>query len=209
MYFYSRTRIFLFMGGLPVFAGSPIQGIKNFYQVDEHVYRGAQPTDEGFKYLAKIGVKTVIDLREHDQRAIAEERTVTASGMQYVNIPMTGLTPPTEAEISKILALLEDDTTGPIFVHCMQGADRTGAVIAAYRIDQNDWDNARALSEAISDGMHFFQKPRKDWIRTFQARTAEAKGIAKPAEASGVKTTASAADAVQNLVLVSAPESVH
>src|SRR5712692_4375815 len=102
MSFYSRTRMFLFIGGLPVFAGSPVQGIKNFYHVDEHVYRGAQPTDEGFKYLAKIGVKMVIDLQEHDQRFIAEERTVTAGGMQYVNVPMNGLTPPTEAEISKI-----------------------------------------------------------------------------------------------------------
>jgi tyrosine-protein phosphatase SIW14 len=199
MSFYSRTRIFLFIGGLPVFAGSPaVQGIKNFYQVDEHVYRGAQPTDAGFKNLAKIGVKTVIDLREHDQRAVAEERTVTASGMKYVNVPMTGLTPPTEAEVFKILALLEDETNGPVFVHCMQGADRTGAVIAAYRIDQHHWDNARALSEAISDGMHFFQKPRKDWIRTFQARTVEAKGIAKPAEANGVKTASAATDAAQN-----------
>jgi tyrosine-protein phosphatase SIW14 len=209
MFFPRRTRIFLFIGGLPVFAGSPaVQGIKNFYQVDEHVYRGAQPTDEGFKYLAKIGVKMVIDLRESDQRSIAEQRTVAASGMQYVSVPMTGLTPPTEAEISKILALLEDETTGPVFVHCMQGADRTGAVIAAYRIDQHHWDNARALSEANSDGMHFFQKPRKDWIRAFQARTAEAKGISKPVEANGVKTAAAATGAVQNSVPGPAPEPV-
>ena len=98
MLFPSRTRIFLFILGLPAFAGSSAPGIKNFHQVDEHVYRGAQPTDEGFQYLAKIGVKSVIDLREDDERSPAEERVVTATGMQYVNVPMTGLTPPTEAE---------------------------------------------------------------------------------------------------------------
>ena len=48
-------RFFLLALTLPVFGGS-VQGIHNFYKVDEHVYRGAQPTDEGFQYLAKIGV---------------------------------------------------------------------------------------------------------------------------------------------------------
>ena len=61
---------------LPVFAGSA-PGIKNFDKVDAHVYRGAQPTDEGFQYLAKLGVKTIIDLRETDERSMAEEHVVT------------------------------------------------------------------------------------------------------------------------------------
>src|SRR5260370_28845609 len=98
------TLLFL---ALPVFGGSAT-GIKNFDKVDAHVYRGGQPTDEGFRYLAKLGVKVIIDLREADGRAKAEERVVTGAGMKYVNVPMTGLTPPTEAEITKILSLLGD-----------------------------------------------------------------------------------------------------
>src|SRR5712691_3079197 len=180
MLFPSRTRIFLFILGLPAFAGSSAPGIKNFHQVDEHVYRGAQPTDEGFQYLAKIGVKTVIDLREADERSQAEERLVTAAGMKYVNVPMTGLTPPTEAGITRILGILEDDNTGAVFVHCKRGADRTGAVIASYRIDHDRWDNARALKEAIAQGMSFFQFPRQKYIRTFQSR-AIARAAASPA----------------------------
>src|SRR5438270_11359195 len=92
---------------LPALAGS-VPGIKNFDQVDAHVYRGAQPSDEGFRYLAKLGVKSVIDLREADDRSQAEERVVTGAGMQYLNVPMTGLTPPTDDEITRILAMLED-----------------------------------------------------------------------------------------------------
>ena len=57
-------RFFLLALSLPAFGGS-VEGIHNFYKVDEHVYRGAQPTDEGFQYLAKIGVKTVIDRFSH------------------------------------------------------------------------------------------------------------------------------------------------
>jgi tyrosine-protein phosphatase SIW14 len=148
-------------------------GINNFYQVDEHVYRGAQPTEEGFRYLAKIGVKTVVDLRENDLRTAAEERLVASLGMHFVSVPMTGLTPPTDAEITTILGLLEG-SNGGVFVHCKRGADRTGAVIAAYRIDQDHWDNARALKEAMSRRMSVFQVPRQNYIREFQPHSAQA-----------------------------------
>jgi protein tyrosine phosphatase (PTP) superfamily phosphohydrolase (DUF442 family) len=115
MSFPSRSPIALLVFCLPAFAGSA-PGITNFDQVDAHVYRGGQPTGQGFQYLAKLGVKTIVDLREADDRSKTEERVVAGAGMQYVNVPMTGLTPPTEAEITKILALLEDGTTGPVFV---------------------------------------------------------------------------------------------
>jgi tyrosine-protein phosphatase SIW14 len=170
----SSSRIFLFALALPAFAGSSVPGIKNFYQVDEHVYRGAQPTDKGFKYLAKSGVRTVIDLREADGRSSSEESVVKATGMKYVNVPMTGLTPPTKAEITKILKILED-SAGAVFVHCKRGADRTGVVIASYRIDHDHWDNARALSEAKARGMSYFQSPRQGYIRAFAPPTNAAK----------------------------------
>src|SRR5712691_8249957 len=169
MPFSSRRPLAPLVSCLLVFAGS-VPGIKNFDKVDAHVYRGAQPADEGFQYLAKIGVKTIIDLRETDSRSKAEERVVTGAGMQYINVPMTGHTPPTEAEITKILAVLEEGTTGPVFVHCQRGADRTGAVIAAYHIDHHKWDNARALQDAKAHSMSIFQFQRQKYIQDFRPR---------------------------------------
>jgi len=168
---------------VPVFAGPSTPGIENFHQVDARVFRGAQPSEEGFQYLAKLGVKTVVDLRESDARSRKEEQQVTAAGMKYVNVPMTGLTPPTQAEIAMILGILENGNEGAVFVHCKRGADRTGAVIASYRVDHDGWDNARALSEAKADGMSVFQLPRQDYIRAFQARKLEA-NAATPAASS-------------------------
>lgn len=170
MSFSRRLPIALLVFGLPVFAGSA-PGISNFDEVDAHVLRGGQPTGQGYQYLAKRGVKIVIDLREAGPRADAENHAVTAAGMKYVNVPMTGLTPPTEAEITKILAMMEDANAGPVFVHCMRGADRTGAVVAAYHIDHDKWDNARALQDAKAHHMSFFQFPRQSYIRSFKART--------------------------------------
>ena len=160
---------------MPAFAASPsVSGINNFYQVDGQVYRGAQPNEEGIKYLSQLGVKVVLDLREPGKRSIEEEREVTAAGMRYVNVPMSGLIPPTAAETSAVLKLLEDPTAGPVFVHCKRGCDRTGSVVAAYRIDHAKWDNARALKEAMDDGMSRLQVPRQRYIRTFQATATDA-----------------------------------
>src|SRR5947209_606506 len=116
MSFLGRGVISIVLFSLPALASSSVPGIKNFYQVNQHLYRGAQPSDDGFRYLASIGVKTVLDLREHDGRSAAEERVVNSLGMEYVNVPMTGLTAPTKSEIGKILPLLDSDAT--VFVHC-------------------------------------------------------------------------------------------
>ena len=158
----------------PVFAGG-VPGIENFDQVDAHVYRGGQPTDAGFRYLARLGVKPIIDLREADSRSKMEERVVTSAGMKYTNVPMTGLTPPTDAEITRILAILAGSSREPVFVHCKRGADRTGAVIAAYHINSHGWDNARALKDAKAHKMGSFQFPRENYIKTFRPRAVDVK----------------------------------
>jgi protein tyrosine phosphatase (PTP) superfamily phosphohydrolase (DUF442 family) len=184
---FGRSLVAMILLGLPglTFAGSSAGGIGRFLQVNENLYRGAQPSDPGFKYLAKIGVKTVLDLREHDERSAAEERVVTGLGMRYVNVPMGGLTPPTEAQTIQVLRLLEDSSNGPVFVHCRQGKDRTGAVIGAYRIDHDHWENAEALKEARAIGMSFFQIPRQNYLRSFRARTADGKVLLAGGERQG------------------------
>jgi protein tyrosine phosphatase (PTP) superfamily phosphohydrolase (DUF442 family) len=174
-----------------MFAGD-VNVIKNFDKVDDHVYRGGQPTAEGWKYLAGIGVKVVIDLRAADSRAQREDQQVEAAGMKFINVPMSGLTPPTEAEITKILAVMEDANAGPVFVHCLRGADRTGAVIAAYHIDHDKWDNARALQDARAHHMSFFQLPRQDFIRSFHPRSVIADGKPAPSGEADPPTVAPA-----------------
>src|ERR1700759_368957 len=99
-----------------------VPGIVNFHQVDDHVFRGGQPTAEGFRSLAKMGVKTVVDLRHDGERA--EEKLVKAAGMNYISIPMSGLTAPTTQQMAQLMSLL-DDPANPVFLHCKHGADRT------------------------------------------------------------------------------------
>jgi tyrosine-protein phosphatase SIW14 len=152
-------------------AASDREGLPNFYKVDDHVYRGAQPSADGFKKLAQMGVKTIIDLRGPEHSEAEEKRIVEQAGMRYVSIPMKGMQTPTETQVSGALALMNDSQAWPVFIHCRRGADRTGAVVACYRIRHDHWDNAKALREARHNGMSFFQLALQHYVLGYDPAT--------------------------------------
>lgn len=167
-----RAAIVCIASGLSIvsaFAATDQANLPNFHMVDAHVYRGAQPTDAGFKELAKLGIQTVIDLRELGEHSQAqEEKTVTGLGMRYLSIPMKGMSRPNDNEVENVFSLLNDTTTGPVFVHCKRGADRTGLVIAVYRMAHDHWDNTTALKEAKSDGMSFLERAIQHYVMDYK-----------------------------------------
>jgi tyrosine-protein phosphatase SIW14 len=143
--------------------GVYLPGITNFHQVDEHVYRGAQPHGEGFAGLAKLGIKTVIDLRGEK----SEETAVEGAGMRYVRLAWSGYKAPADSQIAAVLSLLNDNSAWPVFVHCKRGADRTGTAIACYRIAHDHWTNQQALEEARSFGMSSMEIAMQHFILRF------------------------------------------
>lgn len=152
---------------IPAFpADLQVSGIPNFHQVNDHIYRGGQPSNEAWQGLAKLGVTTVIDLRrESEHQTGAEARAVQAAGMRYVNVPMNGIVAPTDEQIVKVLKMFE---SGPVFVHCRRGADRTGTVVACYRMRHDGWDNEKAFKEAKSLGMSWMEVGMKRYIMAYQ-----------------------------------------
>ncbi len=123
-------------------------GLKDFQQVDANVYRGCQPGDEGFDTLARMGVKTVIDLRGGSIHMPREKKLVEKAGLRYVEERLSGIFPPRDAQIAKLLAVMQDPSATPVFVHCRRGADRVGVVIACYRMVHDHWTNEQAFDEA-------------------------------------------------------------
>jgi tyrosine-protein phosphatase SIW14 len=159
-------------GGIDL-SGGQLPGLPNFQKVNDEVYRGGQPTDQGFKNLAGLGIKTVVDLRligEHSQAD--EQRAVEANAMRYVSVPMKGMSTPTNEQVSTVLALLGDKAAGPVFVHCRRGADRTGTIIACYRILHDRWENQKALSEARSYGMSWFEHALQQYVLRYTPASA-------------------------------------
>jgi tyrosine-protein phosphatase SIW14 len=146
-------------------AAAEPSGVPNFHRVNDRVYRGAQPTAEGFQALARMGIKTIVDLRRESAQAQREQQMVEALGMRFLSVPMT-LSAPTDEQISRVMQEL-NSSAGPVFVHCHGGRDRTGTVIACYRKTHDTWDSQKALDEANLDGMRRDAGMRK-YVRKFQ-----------------------------------------
>jgi len=154
-----------------VFAGSDTPSIPNFHQVDANLYRGAQPAPQEFKSLARLGIKTVLDLRPEEDHVRAEQKVVEAAGMRYISLPMNGLLAPTDQQITRALAIIQDSGSGPVFVHCRRGADRTGTVVACYRIAHDQWANEKALEEARTLGMSWVERGMRNYVLRYHSPT--------------------------------------
>ena len=161
------------------FAGSDTPAIPNFHQVDTNVFRGAQPAPREFQNLAHLGIKTVLDLRE-ESHARSERKIVEAAGMRYISLPLSGREAPSSAQIAQALAVLEDSSNGPVFVHCRRGADRTGTVIACYRITHQQWSNEKALDEARNLGMSWTEFGMRNYVLHYHAVTSVPAVITAP-----------------------------
>ena len=119
--------------------------IRNFGKMDNRLYRGAQPNESDYKDLKTLGVKTVVDLT--DSPKSYEKRDVEALGMRYVNIPMSDSSYPKAEQINAFLKLVNDSSTGTMFIHCAGGRHRTGVMGAAYRYNVNHWNYNQVYAE--------------------------------------------------------------
>lgn len=141
--------------------------LPNFQQVNSNLYRGAQPPVEGLKILSDKGIKTIINLRGASAATRAEEQQAKALGLKYFNLQFPPLSKPDFSQVDQALAIINDPANQPVFVHCKHGEDRTGTVIACYRMTHDQWNAEQAITEAKKFGMSFVQVSMKRFIRKF------------------------------------------
>jgi hypothetical protein len=117
--------------------------IPDFAEVTPTLFRGAQPKQRGFGALAKGGVQIVVDLRGDRD---SEREEVTRLGMQYVPMHWQ-CSLPKDRIFADFLTLIRTNPGKKIFVHCRVGDDRTGMMIAAYRMAEGGWTAKQAMEE--------------------------------------------------------------
>ena len=147
-----------------------LAGIPRAGKVSDVLYRGAQPSPEGLAELKKLGITTVVDLRGNRGPVASERRVVESLGMRFIDIPVPGSSPPTNVQVAEFLKLFKADPEQKIFVHCYLGEDRSGVMVAAYRIAQQNWTVDQAFTEMLSFGFHNHLYPAmKSYVRNFPA----------------------------------------
>ena len=138
-------------------AASP--GLPNLHRVNSSLYRSAQPTKEGVVFLdaqaslanADRPIKTVVSLRAFNDDA---PLVPTVSGLRLEQIRFKTWHPEDE-DVVKFLRIATTPALQPVLVHCQHGSDRTGTMVAIYRIAFEDWTKAQATDEMINGGFGF------------------------------------------------------
>src|SRR5271170_8384896 len=125
-----------------------IPGVPNSGKINDHLYRGAQPRDPGLVELKKLGITTIVNLREEDPSKIGwEEKRSESLGIRFVHIPVNGWSAPTNEQVAQFLSIFRDHPQEKVFVHCRFGDDRTGVFVASYRMAYENLPPDQALRE--------------------------------------------------------------
>ena len=122
----------------------------NLYQVDNRLYRSQQPKPSDISSLQRLHIGTIINLRSSQ----TDQDLSALAPLQLINVPMRTWAIST-AEIAEALIHINRHSQDGVLVHCQQGADRTGLVIAMYRIIYQHWSIEAAQNEMKHGGFGF------------------------------------------------------
>jgi protein tyrosine/serine phosphatase len=134
-------------------------GLPNLFRVNASLYRSAQPSQEGFIFLdthASLAngdppIKTIVSLRAFNDDA---PRIPAFSGLRLEQISFKTWHPEDE-DVVRFLRITTTPALQPVLVHCQHGSDRTGTMVAIYRIAVEGWTKAQATDEMVNGGFGF------------------------------------------------------
>lgn len=152
--------------------------LPNFHKVSDTLYRGGQPSGGAAKKLAELGIKTIVNLRGEAELTRQVQKEAETAGLRYLNIPMPGLSAPTDDEVARVMAIIDNPENQPVFIHCKHGSDRTGTIAAIYRISHDGWNADRALAEAKRYGMSWAEFGMKGYISDYYKKQLRARSQA-------------------------------
>jgi protein tyrosine phosphatase (PTP) superfamily phosphohydrolase (DUF442 family) len=130
------------------------QDVPKLAAVTPSILRGGQPSKLALAQLADAGLKSVLTLRWSSDVLWQERQWVLDAGLKYFVIPLTYWTLPTRAQILRFFEILDHSQNHPILVHCKHGVDRTGMMIAFWRIARQGWTPQQAYDEMKLMGFH-------------------------------------------------------
>ena len=119
--------------------------------VTPFIIRGPYPTGE---QVASLNLKHVLMLMDDDESIKVEGNLCLALNIDFVSIPMSGVLKPALANLVHSAWLLNiwNQKEERSLVHCLHGCDRTGWVVAAYRMIYQHWSYDQAYEEALKMG---------------------------------------------------------
>jgi uncharacterized protein (TIGR01244 family) len=116
------------------------------------IYISGQPGEDGLRRLISLRIKTLVNLRPHEEDGARDESGESAGlGMKYVNIPLTPSTFSLQ-KIEELRCVLKDPKNYPVLIHCRSGNRASGAWFV-YRVIFENASIPVALLEARTLGL--------------------------------------------------------
>lgn len=141
--------------------------LDNVGQLSPTLFRGAQYGVAGLEQLKQMGVTTIISLRPE---SLQYKKDAEKLGLKFVHLPLPPLGKPSVEQGLQFLKAATDPANGKVFFHCYHGADRTGAMAAAFRIAHDCWTADQAIAEMYQYRFHSNgQQPKLAFVREFAA----------------------------------------
>ncbi|KAF1318951.1 putative protein tyrosine phosphatase, partial [Globisporangium splendens] len=141
-----------------------------FSNVQQGLYRGSYPTLKNFRFLNRLGLKTVISvIPEPPTSDLAEfcaaEKIVNyhfyAEKFTSDNVTVSPTT------VSQILQIVIKQENLPVYLHCLDGANVTGIIIMVLRKLQN-WTKVATVSEFCRFTRdHGIEKDESEYLAAF------------------------------------------
>lgn len=129
----------LLFGSITVFADTTMP--QNFHQVSAELYRSAQPDSVQMRTLEERGIKTVLSLRQWND----DDSEAKGTHLVLRRVPINAAVINDEKVVSALREIRFAQK--PLLVHCWHGSDRTGLVVAMYRLVFENASKADALAE--------------------------------------------------------------
>ncbi len=130
-------------------------GMTNLHRVSANLYRSAQPGAQGFTEIEKLGIKTVINLRAfHSDKDEMPRGRRPDLKLEQINFNTWH---PENEDVVRFLKIVTETNRGPVLVHCYYGADRTGTMVAFYRMAVEGWTKQQAIAEMTGDRYGFHE----------------------------------------------------
>ena len=129
-----------------------LAGIANVCAPTQGLVTGGQPTADHLRAARSAGAKTVLDIRDPmEPRQFDEPGLARTLGLNYVNIPVSGSTLE-DATMERILAVLRDPASLPVFFHCASG-NRVGGALIPYFMGDHGMEEDDAVALAMRVGL--------------------------------------------------------
>jgi len=152
-------------------SGEEFPHIPNLRKVHPWLFRGGQISAKSISTLKDLDIKTVICLRSTGKEIAAEKLMVEEAGLKFISLPMTYLCWPSIELINEFFQIIEKEENRPIYLHCKHGCDRTGMMIAFWRMAQEHWTFSSAYDEMKACGFHRFKMRHFKWaVKRFSKR---------------------------------------